>query len=133
MYHIFFWFASACFVGCLLGFMIAIFWRKKENAMSQRKIRRKTPKIQEIVYVEINGVIRTMDKADIPLFLSENMDELAEICGLEMPDMSQNKMCGEHDLGKVCEFLGELKKRCFEKGILKNDLQIGGDEHEGKD
>lgn len=103
--------------------------------MSRRKIKRKRSEIKKDIIVDINGSRNRMSKHDIPLFLAENMDALAEMCGVEMPDLSkpQDKMCREHDLKKIVDFMEILKKECFERGILKNDLQIGGDEHEPKD
>ena len=134
MYHVLFWIASGGFVVCLAGVAIAIIWQWRKS-MSRRKIKRKQGEIKKEVIVEIGGSRNRMSKHDIPLFLAENMDALSAICEVEMPDLSapQDKMCREHDLKKIVDFMEILKEECFKRGILKNDLQIGGDGHEGKD
>lgn len=133
MYHVFFWIASACVVGCLF-WSVFLLWQRRID-LSRRKIKRQRSEIKKEVIVEIGGSRNRMSKHDIPLFLAENMDALSAICEVEMPDLSapQDKMCREHDLKKIVDFMEILKEECFKRGILKNDLQIGGDGHEGKD
>lgn len=118
MYHEIFICASAFLLELCAGVTI------ERTIMSRRKIKKpKNYKIEKIVIVTIGRDSRKIPFDDIPLFLAENLTELAEFFGMETPnfDVEPDKLAKEHDLKKISSFMGELRKKCFEQGILKND------------
>ncbi len=124
MYHEIFIGASAFLLGLCAGVTI------ERTAMSRRKIKRpKIYKTEKMVIVTIGRESRKIPFDDIPLFIAENITELAEFFGMETPDfdVEPDKMAKEHDLKKISSFMDELRTKCFEQGILKND----GGQNEG--
>lgn len=118
MYHEIFIGASAFLLGICAGV------KMERITMSRRKIKRpKNYKIEKMVIVTIGRESRKIPFDDIPLFLAENLTELAEFLGMETPDfdVQPDKMAKEHDLERISSFMEELRKKCFEVGILKND------------
>lgn len=90
------------------------------SKMSRRKIKRKIQKEIDWVQICVEGRSARIPRADVSLFIAENMECLAEIFDLEMPPQctSSDKYAKVEDLTKIADFMMKLQKLCYEKNVI---------------
>lgn len=122
------------FLGVIAGFTATMAAQNIVQAykgitkMSRRKIKRKIQREIDWVQICVEGRSARIPRADVSLFIAENMESLAEKFGIEMPPRctSLDKSAKIEDLTKIADFMQKLQKLCYEKNVIC-EIEKGGE------